>query len=38
VHVICLPWDDAVCLDAASFVERAVGAHVGHFAATLEND
>jgi Asp-tRNA(Asn)/Glu-tRNA(Gln) amidotransferase A subunit family amidase len=38
VQVICRPWDDAVCLDAASFVERAVGAHVGHFAATLEND
>lgn len=38
VQVICRPWDDAVCLDAAAFVERAVGAHVGHLAATLEND
>jgi Asp-tRNA(Asn)/Glu-tRNA(Gln) amidotransferase A subunit family amidase len=38
VQVICRPWDDAVCLDAAAFVEHALGAHVGCSAATLEND
>lgn len=38
VQVICRPWDDAVCLDAAAFVERAIAAAVGCYPAMLTND
>lgn len=31
VQVICRPWDDARCLDAAAFVERAITGTVGLF-------
>jgi Asp-tRNA(Asn)/Glu-tRNA(Gln) amidotransferase A subunit family amidase len=34
VQVICRPWDDARCLDAAAFAEQAIAATVGRFPAT----
>ncbi|MBK3741609.1 amidase [Paraburkholderia aspalathi] len=34
VQVICRPWDDARCLDAAAFAEQAIAAAVGRFPAT----
>ncbi|MCX4162233.1 MULTISPECIES: amidase [Paraburkholderia] len=34
VQVICRPWDDTRCLDAAAFAEQAIAAAVGRFPAT----
>ena len=34
VQVICRPWDDARCLQAAAFAEQAIAAAVGRFPAT----
>ncbi|MEM5457444.1 amidase [Paraburkholderia phytofirmans] len=34
VQVICRPWDDARCLEAAAFVEQAIAASVGRVPAT----
>jgi Asp-tRNA(Asn)/Glu-tRNA(Gln) amidotransferase A subunit family amidase len=33
VQVICRPWDDARCLEAAAFAEQAIAAAVGHLPA-----